>query len=162
MHSNRFHRLRVKNLHNCKSKKSRIDLWGVKLQHKVRSIFVRDEIFENIRRTQRIDKGKHKGCYASLCKSFVFDWNFRKFRPEQKCLGLYVVTLRILYRFLIFWTQNYVDFSRGGAWTGYNWRFCTHKELNVFCTTCGHSAAKSTDRAFHLRRLAHVPKTLLY
>ena len=38
-----------------------------------------------------------KGCYASLCKSFVFDWSFRKFHPEQKCLGLYVVTLRILY-----------------------------------------------------------------
>ena len=38
----RFRRLRVKNLHNFKSKKSRIDLWGVKLQHKVPSIFVRD------------------------------------------------------------------------------------------------------------------------
>ena len=46
--SNRFQRLRVKNLHNVTSKKSRIDLWGVKLQHKVRSNFVRDEIFENI------------------------------------------------------------------------------------------------------------------
>ena len=92
------------------SKKSRIYKVYAKLQHKVQGIFVRDEIFENIRRTQRIDKGKHNECYASLCKSFVFDWIFRKFRPEQKCLGLYVVTLRILYRFLIFWTQTYVVF----------------------------------------------------
>ena len=29
----RFRRLRTENLHNFKSKKSRIDLWGVKLQH---------------------------------------------------------------------------------------------------------------------------------
>ena len=45
---------------------------------KVRSIFVRDEIFEKISRTQRIDKGKHKGCFSSHWKSFVFDWNFQK------------------------------------------------------------------------------------
>ena len=34
--SGRFRGLRTKNLHNFKSKKSRIDLWGVKLQHKAR------------------------------------------------------------------------------------------------------------------------------
>ena len=112
---NRFRRLRGKKLHNFVSKKSRIAKLVAKIQHKVHGIFVRDEIFENIRRTQRLDKGKHNECYASLCKSFVFDWNFRKFRPEQKCLGLYAVSLRIIYRFLIFWTQNYVDFSRRGA-----------------------------------------------
>ena len=97
----RFRRLRVKNLHNCKSKKSKIDLWGVKLQDKVPSIFVRDEIFENIRRTQRSNKGKHR---ASLCSSFVFYWDFRRFRPEHEYFGRYAVTLLLINRFLIFWT----------------------------------------------------------
>jgi len=40
---------------------------------------------------------------------------FENFRPEKKYFGLYVVTLLIFYGILIFWTQNYVDFSRGGA-----------------------------------------------
>ena len=70
----RFPRIRVKNLHTFKSKKSRINLWGVKLQDKVRSIFVRYEIFENIRRTQRIDKGKHKHPFANpLCLTGIFE-----------------------------------------------------------------------------------------
>ena len=111
----RFRRLRVKILHNVMSKKSRIDKVFGKLQHKVRGIFVRDEIFENSSQTQRICKGMHIIPYVYRCQSFVFALCFQKCCPEQKYLGLYVVTLRILYRFLVFWTQNYVDFSRGGA-----------------------------------------------
>ena len=113
---NRFRRLRGKNLHNFVSKKSRIDKLFAKIQHKVRGIFVRDEIFEKSSQTQRICKGRHSIRYVYLCQAFVFALYFRKFHPEQKCLGLYVVSLRIIYRFLIFWTQTYVDFfSRGGA-----------------------------------------------
>ena len=100
--SNRFQRLRVKNLHNCMSKKSRIDKVFAKLQHKVRGIFVRDEIFENSSQTQRICKGMHSIPYVYLCQSFVFALYFRKFCTEQKCLGLYAVPLRIIYRFQIF------------------------------------------------------------
>ena len=56
---NRSRRLRGKNLHNFVSKKSRIDKLFAKLQHKVRGIFVRDEILENYSQTQRICKGFH-------------------------------------------------------------------------------------------------------
>ena len=41
----RFRRLRVKILHNFKSKKSKIRLLEVKLQYKVWNIFLRGEIF---------------------------------------------------------------------------------------------------------------------
>ena len=55
-------------------KKIKIDLWGVKLQHKVPSIFVRDEIFENIRRIQRVDKGKHRHPFTNpLCLTGIFE-----------------------------------------------------------------------------------------
>ena len=101
---NRFRRLRGKNLHNFVSKKSRIDKLFAKLQHKVRGIFVRDEIFENSSQTQRICKGMHSIPYVYLCQSFVFALYFRKFCPEQKCLGLYVVTSLPINRFWIFWT----------------------------------------------------------
>ena len=92
----------MKNLHNFKSKKSRIDLWGVKLQHKVPSIFVRDEIFENSSQTQRTCKRIHSIPYVYLCESFVFASYFRTFCPEQKYLGFYVVALLPINRFLIF------------------------------------------------------------
>ena len=79
-----------------------MDLWGVKLQHKVRGIFVRDEIFENSSQTQRICKGVHSIPYVYLCQSSVFALYFRQFRPEQKFVGLYVVTLLPINSFGIF------------------------------------------------------------
>ena len=100
----RFRRLRVENLHNFMSKKSRNGLWGAKLQDKVPSIFVHDEIFENCSQTQRICKGMHSIPYVYLCQSFVFALYFRKLRHEQKYLGLYPVTLLPINRFWIFWT----------------------------------------------------------
>ena len=101
----------------------------------------------------------HSIPYVYLWQTFVFALYFRKIRPEQKCLGLYVITLLPINRFSIFWTQIYVVFSCGGAGTGQIQRFCTHKQLNAFCHNVEHSPAESTDipnSAFHLRRLTHI------
>ena len=102
VHSNRFQRHRMKNRHNFKSKKSRIYLWGVKLQDKVRSIFVRYEIFENIRGTQRNDKGKRKHPFANpLCLTGIFE---NSVPNNHEYFGLYDVTLLPINRFWNFWT----------------------------------------------------------
>ena len=95
---------RIRDLHNFRSKKSTNYLWGVKLQHKVPSIFVHDKIFENSSQTQRTCKRIHSIPYVYLCESFVFASYFRTFCPEQKYLGFYVVALLPINRFLIFWT----------------------------------------------------------
>ena len=70
------------------------------------------KILENIRQTQRIDKGNHKHPFANLLRLTEI---FEIFRPEEKYFGLYVVTLLIFYGFLKFWTFFYVDFPCGGA-----------------------------------------------
>ena len=43
---------------------------------------------------------------------------FEKCRPDEKYFRLYAVTLLLINRFGIFWTQNYVELSRGAAGTG--------------------------------------------
>ena len=78
MNSNQFQRLRVKNLHNFKSNKSRIDLWGVKLHHKVRSIYVWHGIFENPSQTQRICKGMLMFTFVNpLCSPYISKISYR-------------------------------------------------------------------------------------
>ena len=85
----RFQRLRVTNLHRKISKKSKIGLLEVKLQHKVQNIFWGTKNFENFQ-------------------------NFRKNRNFQ----IYVETLLLINGFLMFWIFFDVDLSRGGAATG--------------------------------------------
>ena len=70
----------------------------------------------------------HKVAFVNLlCLSLLCE----KFRADEKYVRLYVVTLLLINRFGIFWTQNYVDFSCGGDGTGQNTQFCTQKELNA-------------------------------
>ena len=97
--SNRFRRLRVKILHNFKPKKSKIDLWGVKLQHKAWRIFLRGEIF---RESKANDKDLQRDACICLCKYSVFALDSRKISPRKKIFRLYVVILLPINRFWIF------------------------------------------------------------
>ena len=83
MYSSRVHRLRVKNLHNFKSQKSRIDLWGVKLQHKARSILARGEIFENSSQTERICKGMLMFTFHAFANPLRLAYIFENFVPNK-------------------------------------------------------------------------------
>ena len=59
----------------------------------------------------------------------------------------------------MFWTQNYVEFSRGGAGIGQNPQLCTQKELNAFCLTWYSIQTESTDTkitGFDIRRSTHL------
>ena len=50
----------------------------------------------------------------TLCLPLLFE----NVRLDDKYFGLYAVTLLLMNRFGIFWTQNYVELSRGAAGTG--------------------------------------------
>ena len=56
---------------------------------------------------------------------------FEKSRSDEKYVRLYNVTLLLINRFMNFWTQNYVDFSRGGDGIDQNQQFRTQEELNA-------------------------------
>ena len=68
---------------------------------------------------------------AALVDPLCLPLLFEKSCPEKKYFGLYTVTLLLINRFMNFWTQNYVDFSRGGDGIDQNQQFRTQEELNA-------------------------------
>ena len=115
MGSGSFHRLRVKNLHNFEPKNSRNGLLQAKLQHKVSDILRRRDFF---RRFNATTKGMLRICKVAFVITLCLPLLFENVRTDEQYRRLHVVTLLPINRFWIFWTQNYLEFSRGGARTG--------------------------------------------
>ena len=99
----------MKILHNFEYKKSRNGLLEAKLQHKVSDILRRGEHFRKFNATT---KGMLRICKVAFVNTLCLPLLFENVRTDEQYRRLYVVTLLPINRFWIFWTQNYVEFSR--------------------------------------------------
>ena len=118
----------MKILHNFESKKSKNGLWGAKLQHKVSDILRRGEHFRKFNATT---KGMLRICKVAFVNTLCLPLLFENVRTDEQYRRLYVVTLLPINRFWIFWTLNYVEFSRGGARTGQKMKYSLYRYDNL-------------------------------
>ena len=69
-----------------------------------------------IEKIEIFDLKKIKNCHSKLYENEKIEIEkIENFRLDFFSFGRNVVASLPINRFLIFWTQNYVDFSRGGA-----------------------------------------------
>ena len=135
VYSSRFHRLRVKNLHNFVSKNSRIDLWGVKLQHKVRRKNQSRKFFDLKNSDFFHSKLYENENFEIENFSKIFDLNFFRMPSLDQKFSRFCESI-----FLIFFLKS-ISLKRGSRWAQqFNWNtYCFDmktSKIHIASTCC--------------------------